>query len=373
MVHDVVIVGAGPAGLSLAGMLAPLGLDVALVERQAAAALAEPGFDGREIALTHASVALLQGLGAWDGMAADSAPLRAARVLNGDSRFALSFHGNEALGCLVPNQAIRRALFAALPAGVTLLDQAKVTAVAPGEVTLEDGRRLAAKLVVAADTRFSETRRRMGIAAAMRDFGKVMLVCRVNHEAEHDQVALEWFDHGQTLALLPLRGRMSSAVITVPAPEAEWLLAMEERAFGEEVTRRYRGRLGAMTLAGSRHGYPLVAVYANRFVGPGLALAGDAAVGMHPVTAHGFNFGLAGARRLARALRQGGITPASLARYEREHRRGTHPMWLATNAIAMLFSDERRPARAARHAALRLGHALPFFRQAVARRLTALA
>ena len=386
MEFDVVIVGAGPAGLSFAASLAGTGLRLAVVERLDAAVLADPPFDGREIALTHRSVDHLKAIGAWEPIPADHvAPMHAARVLNGSSSYFMRFDAGKRdgtpLGHLVANHLIRRAVYQAASAmpEVTLFDGVAVAAVetAPEGATLRlaDGRLLSARLVVAADTRFSETRRRQGIAAEMRDFGRVMMVCRVEHDAPHEQAATEWFDYGQTIAMLPLNGNFSSFVLTLPAREMDAVMALDDAAFGAEATRRYRGRLGDMRLVSTRHAYPLVAVYAERFTSTRFALLGDAAVGMHPVTAHGFNFGLRGADALARRIRAATAkntdigAPDLLRGYDREHRMATWPTYLATNATAMLYSDERLPARVLRDAALRIGNLVPPFRQLITSRL----
>jgi ubiquinone biosynthesis UbiH/UbiF/VisC/COQ6 family hydroxylase len=223
-------------------------------------------------------------------------------------------------------------------------------------------------------------RRRQGIAAEMRDFGRVMMVCRVAHEQPHGQVATEWFDYGQTIAMLPVNrdeehGEQSSFVLTLPAHEMDRVMAMDAEAFGAEATRRFRARLGQMRLVSTRHAYPLVSVYACRFTATRFALMGDAAVGMHPVTAHGFNFGLRGADALARRVRAAAergrdIGSAEVLRgYDREHRLATRPTYLATNATALLYADERLPARVLRDAALRVGNLVPPFRQIITARL----
>lgn len=375
---DVAIIGAGPAGLALACALEGSGLRVTLLERSPEASIADPAFDGREIALTHRSQAILRALGAWDRIpAAEAAPLREAKVIDGATPFALRFApggDGEPLGRLVPNHLIRRALFEVAAAGqdARLVAGRSVTGLAllPGgaRVMLDGGEEVRAALVVAADSRFSETRRRAGIGAAMLDFGRTMIVARVAHEAPHGGVATEWFGHGQTIAMLPLNGEMSSVVLTLPPHLAERLMAMDAEAFGAEVTRRYEARLGAMRLVATRHAYPLVAVYAHRFAGRRLALLGDAAVGMHPVTAHGFNFGLSGAELLAAGIRAARRDPGeggALARYAAAHRRATLPLFLATNAVARLYSDDRAPARLARAALIGAGAALAPVRRAI--------
>lgn len=373
---DVAIIGAGPAGLSLACALAGSGLRITLLERAPEASIADPAFDGREIALTHRSQAILRDLGAWDRIpASEIAPLREAKVINSANPLALRFapgQAGEPLGRLVPNHLIRRALFeTAATTDARLIAGRAVTglSLAPegARVTLDGGEEVAARLVVAADSRFSEARRRAGIGAAMLDFGRTMIVARVAHEAPHGGIATEWFGHGQTIAMLPLNGAMSSVVLTLPPAVAETAMAMTPDAFGAEVTRRYKSRLGPMTLAGTRHAYPLVATYAHRFAGRRFALVGDAAVGMHPVTAHGFNFGLSGAEILAGELRRATDpgAEAGLRRYAGAHRRASLPLFLATNAVARLYSDDRAPARLARAALIGAGAMLAPVRKAI--------
>lgn len=389
MSFDIVIIGAGPAGLCFARSLAGSGLRIALVERQEEAALVAPADDGREIAITHHSQRLLRELGLWTRLREDEiGTLRDAMVLDGEDRDGLMFRHGEAgkpqLGWLLSNHAIRRAAYAEV-AGLPEVERitgARVGAVRTGsdgaEVSLDRGGTLHAQLVVAADSRFSDTRRAMGIAADMHDFGKSMLVLRMRHEVPHEQVAWEWFGVGQTLALLPLHDAYtSSVVLTLPPPAMRELLALGDAALEAVLAERFRQRLGTMKVAGPRCAYPLVGVYAKRFVAERFALIGDAAVGMHPVTAHGFNFGLLGQATLARELRAAVDAgrpiwnPALLQRYEREHRLATRPLYLATRMLAGLYTDDRRPARVVRKLALGAGARLGPFRRLVMSGLTA--
>ncbi|WP_278958191.1 5-demethoxyubiquinol-8 5-hydroxylase UbiM [Aquipseudomonas alcaligenes] len=387
MIHDVAIIGAGPAGLCLARALSGQGLSIVLLERQAETALADPAFDGREIALTHASQALLEYLGLWQRLPAEEvAVLRDAQVLNGPSLFALKIEagqaGAERLGHLVANRAIRRAAYEAVQAcaDVQLRCAAAVTAIRHREreveLELAGGELLRTRLLVAADSRFSETRRQLGIGARLKDFGKTMLVCRMDHEKPHRQTAWEWFGYGQTLALLPLNGEQSSVVLTLPPREIERLCALDEDAFAREMERRFDRRLGAMRLASARLAYPLVGAYAEKLFGPRCALIGDAAVGMHPVTAHGFNFGLGSVQRLsaavlaAKARREDIATPAVLARYARQHRLATWPLYQATNLLVDVYTDDRLPLKLLRGAGLRVAQGLLPLKKGIARHLT---
>ena len=163
--------------------------------------------------------------------------------------------------------------------------------------------------------------------------------------------------------------------MTVAEPDAARLLALDDGAFGREVTRRYRARLGAMNPVGTRHAVPVVTVYADRFVGRRFALLGDAAVGMHPTTAHGFNFGMLGQHALAQEVRgaaaagQDVADPASLARYQAAHRAETRLFFTGAEALMRLYAaGDSLPARLLRNGALRLGN-LPPFRDVLASRM----
>ncbi len=380
---DIVVIGAGPAGLGFVRCLAGSGLKVAVVERLAEKVLANPPEDGRDIALTHASEDIMETLGMWPHIPADSCGIiRDAKVVNGRSDYALHFasngSGKDYLGRIVPNHLIRRAAYLEvkdLP-DVTLMCDAPVKDVSTGRVELESGQVLTASLVVAADSRFSETRRKMGIGAEMEDFGRVVIVCEMAHELPHENVATECFHYDQTLAILPMHGEVSSAVVTLASDKAEASMAMPDAEFAAEIQVRFGGKLGKMELVSKRVAYPLVGVFAKRFVAPRFALVGDAAVGMHPVTAHGYNLGLTGGALLASALKKAAAEGKDvgdikvLLSYERAHRKVARPLYLGTNALVKLFTDTRLPAKILRGAALRLGNVLPPVKARIVQQLT---
>ncbi len=397
MHHDLLISGAGPAGLCLARSLSGLGLSIALVEQQTADAIENPAFDGREIALSQRSAATLRRLGVLERIEGDDAaalsPLRDAQVLNGPSTFSMVIgHGltsRSELGWLVSNHLIRRAAWQevqesiARHGDITLIAGDGVAQVATdaeaARVTLASGAMHSARLLVAADSRFSPTRRAVGIGATMHDFGRTMVVSQVEHELPHQHMAWEWFGHdGQTLALLPMNddpasgAHRASVVLTLPHQLIEPLLKLDQEAFGAELTRRFDRRLGTMRSMSTRHAYPLVGVYPHRLVTQRFACIGDAAVGMHPVTAHGFNFGLASVETLAHELGAAHAAgrdlgaPEALARYQRLHRLATRPLYEATRIVAMLYTNDSRPARPLRELVLRVADRVTPFKWAIA-------
>ncbi|MEE8388904.1 MAG: FAD-dependent monooxygenase, partial [Acidiferrobacterales bacterium] len=210
MKHDVTIIGAGPAGLGFARSLANTGLHAVIVEKQSAAELSAPAFDGRDIALTHRSVRILKELGAWSRIDADEiGSIRQAKVFDGTSQYFLNFErGNESvepLGFIISNHLIRKALYEEVEtvANVDIITDAAVISVKTNDnkaiVGLSNGETFESSLVVAADSRFSQTRRMMGISAAMHDFGRVAIVCRMAHDEPHHEVAFECFHYGRTL------------------------------------------------------------------------------------------------------------------------------------------------------------------------------
>lgn len=382
MDYDVIVIGAGPAGCTFAAGLRQSGLRIALIEKQDRAALESPQYDGREIALSQRTVDILDRYGIWQRIAdSEVSPIRAARVLDGNATASLDFdqrsRDRQPIGRLVSNHVIRRAAFAAAlqTPDLQLMDGCPVADVTPGTgrslVHLEDGRCLSAALVVAADTRFSPARRQCGIAASMHDFGQTMIVARMAHTRSHDQVSWECFFYGSTLAILPLNGQASSMVLTLPHHLAREWMNMSADDYARSIGEKLGGLLGDMTLDSERTAYPLVGVYANRFAEDGFALVGDAAVGMHPVTAHGYNFCVTGAEALARrvtsAARNGRDFRARklLLAYEAEHRLRTRPLYEATQKLVQLYTAETAVTKLARKLVLEAGKRFPPARMAI--------
>ncbi|CAI3926641.1 2-polyprenyl-6-methoxyphenol hydroxylase and related FAD-dependent oxidoreductases (UbiH) (PDB:1BF3) [Commensalibacter communis] len=371
---DVVVIGGGPAGLGAALSLEALGLQVTVIDPAPLHALENPSFDGREIALTHHTVALMQSMGVWDRIRPeDISVIQEARVENGDENDPLTFDtkgkDEEALGYLVPNCAIRKSLFeeAHSREGITILPEQSCEDLAcfVDYVTVQiKGEKFTAKLAVLADGRFSKTRDHLGIGYHLHDFHRHMMVTRLEHELPHHGIALQWFDKGQTIALLPLNGNMSSIVLSLPPDEMNKVRSLDQDAFTADISQRLQNRLGKVKSVSSRHVYPLKTVFSNRFETRHTALVGDTAIGMHPITAHGFNFAMTAQEILAQEV-EAGIergeeigAAKQLRRYERRLRQKTFAMFTITNTIATLYTREEKGLWLLRQAGMRAANLL---------------
>ena len=388
---DIIVVGAGPAGLAFCRSLAGSQLNISVVEIHSKDVLADPPYDGREIALTHPSKAILENLGIWQRFPADEVyNLREASVLNGNSPYRLHFplppadsHKRpiDTLGYLVPNHIIRRGAYESVQdqANIRWHSERRVVAcdsdTSSAHVTLDNGDTISGKLLVAADSRFSFIRRAMGIAADTHEFGRNVLVFRLEHEHTNDHTASECFFYGSTLALLPLTDHITNCVITVDSRKAPALIALGD-GIAAHVAAEIDHRLGAMKLISTIHDYPLVGVHARRFSARRTALIGDAAVGMHPVTAHGFNLGLASADILAGLIVQAAASGQDIAdtklleKYEAKHILHTRALYHGTNFVVKLFTNETPPAKLLRNTVLRLSNHLPPVKKLITKQLT---
>ena len=231
---DVIIIGAGPAGLSLACSLADTNLKIILIEKQSKQNLSNPHYDGREIALTHYSKKILQNLNVWNRLPKHRiSPIKEAKVLNGNSHYALHFDnsktGKDALGYIVSNHLIRKALYdeAITKSNIKIVSNTSVIDSKTNDnsaiVILSNNKKIKASLLVAADSRFSTTRNKIGISTEIHDFKREAVLFKMKHEKHHNYIAHECFNYGETLAVLPLINNTSSIVMTVPSKKIKYL------------------------------------------------------------------------------------------------------------------------------------------------------
>lgn len=383
---DVAIVGGGMVGGTLAAALAEAGLSVALVDRADPAEQLEQAYDGRTVAIAHATHRLLQATGLWTRLVPHAEPILDIRVTDGPSLLFLHYDhrelGEDPLGYIVENRAIRRSLFARLGGLETLRFRAPaalarhIAMPAGVTLTLADGSEIDAALLVAADGSDSALRRAAGIASAQWDYGQTAIVCTMAHEKPHRGIAHERFLPAGPFAVLPMtddpvHGHRSSIVWTEKKALAPAMLALPEADFSFELHRRFGPWLGEVRVAGGRWSYPLRFAHAETYVKPRFALVGDAAHTMHPIAGQGLNIGLRDVAALAEVLvdaKRLGLdigSAAVLECYQRWRRFDNQVLLGVTDTLNRLFSNDLAPLRLVRDLGMaavnRLGPLKHFF------------
>ena len=372
---DVLIVGGGPVGGTLACALSAAGMEVIAVDDADPAAGLDAGFDGRASSIALGSQRMLDALGLWAGMEAHAAPIRHIRVSEGDSPLFLHYDerdtGGPPFGYMVENRFIRKALFDRIPTldTVRFLAPARVDGLerSPSgvEARLADGRRIGARLVVGADGRASGVRAGAGIRVTGWPYRQTAIVCTVAHERPHDFVAHEHFLPTGPFAVLPLPGNRSSIVWTEHKDLAPAIMALDEAEFLAELERRFGDYLGRLRVVGPRWSYPLSLQHAETAIALRLALVGDAAHAMHPIAGQGLNMGLrdvaALTEVLAEAQRLGLDIGADtvLERFQRWRRFDNTLMLAMTDGLNRLFSNTIGPVRLARRLGLAAVNRMP--------------
>ncbi len=361
---DIVIVGGGLVGGVLALALAGSGAEVAIVDRLAPRTQTDEAFDGRASAIALAPQRMLQRIGLWDRLADHATPILDIRVADGESRLFLHYDsveiGAPALGYMLENRHIRAALFASLTTcpPIKFLAPAELVGLetrgARARVTLADGRAISAPLIVGADGRHSSIRQLTGIGTVGWSYHQTGIVCTVTHEVPHHNVAVEHFLPAGPFAILPLAGNRSSLVWTEREALVPALLALPHDRFMGELERRFGDFLGHLNQDGPVWNYPLEMHIAKRTIAPRVALAGDAAHGMHPIAGQGFNLGLRDVAALAEividAARLGLDigSPTVLERYAAWRKLDTVVMLALTDSLNRLFSNDIAPVRVLR-------------------------
>jgi 2-octaprenyl-6-methoxyphenol hydroxylase len=390
---DVLIIGGGMAGASLACALGNSGLQVAVVEQFPLRSASQPSYDDRTVALAYGSKRIFAAMGVWDAIVERGAsPIEHIHISDrghfGFTRLHASQAGVEALGYVVENRTLGEALLDAMAGypAVTLLcpaamqhidvddDVARVT------IRLENAQRtLTSRLVVVADGGRSGAREMLGIPTREVPYGQTAVVANVTPARCHGQVAYERFTPTGPLALLPMTENRCALVWSVAPEEVDGLLALADDVFLARLQERFGERLGAFVKVGRRNAYPLTLTRVGEHVRKRLALIGNAAHTLHPVAGQGFNLGLRDVAVLAQVLRDAVAferDPGDLGvlrRYADWRRRDNFAVSTFTDMLVRTFSNSFPPLAAARNLGLMAVDVCPPLKQALVRRTMGLA
>lgn len=353
MQFDVVIVGGGLAGLSLVSALRHTRLKLALLEGKAP--VRPTGWDARVYAISPANADFLAHVGAWKHLESERiTPIFAMQVV-GDTGSRLDFSAYESgvpeLGWVLESSLMACELWEGVKrqSNVTLFCPAEPSSLELNEdgaaLALTDGQLLSARLIVAADGRDSWVRNKAGLAAVETSYGEMGVVANFECERPHRGIARQWFRDDGVLAWLPLAGQRISMVWSTPDAHAQELLALSPEALCEYVAAAGEGELGKFAPLTPATAFPLRLIRVPRTVSRRVALIGDAAHGIHPLSGHGINLGFQDAKALAELLAtvpewQDIGNEKVLSRYQRARREETVFMQFATHALHELFREK---------------------------------
>ena len=346
---DVIIFGGGMIGLALASALDASGLSAIVVDPADPAPRSQSSFDGRTSAVSSSSMRMLDTIGVTGHLAEPGCPIRTIAVADGLEPGGLHFEAEEgeALGWMHENRNLRAALQARAEAGrnLWLLWKSRVGEVDRGDygvtVSLDDGRRLHAPLLVAADGRNSTTREAAGIRVARWRYDHQAIVSVLGHERPHDHVAYEIFYPTGPFALLPMTdgpsGYRSAIVWSVPRDDAAGWLSLNDADFAAAAEAAMGGFLGKVALLAPCSSFPLGFHHAAQITAKRLALVGDAAHAIHPIAGQGLNLGFRDVAALAEVLVEGARLGLDLGdrqlldRYQR---------WRSIDALSVAFATD---------------------------------
>ncbi len=386
--YDLVIVGGGIVGLTLACALQDSGLRIALIEAQphSVAVAKEQAY-----AISLLSEKIFRDIGVWNTILPKIATFRQIRLSDADYphvvRFLPSDLGTETLGYVAEHSVLLQALQESLsqsqtvrylcPATVTQTleqgDFTQITVQIQGEVRI-----LRTRLVVAADGSRSPIRQQAGISTHGWHYWQSCIVATIQPEKSHQDTAYERFWRSGPFAILPLPENRCRIVWTAPRQEAEALVALDDKQFLQELSKRYGNQMGRLSLAGQRYLFPVQLMHSARYVLPRLALIGDAAHCCHPVGGQGLNLGIRDAAALAQVLLtayQRGLDIGSLSTLQRyEHWRKWETLLILgfTDFLNRCFSNNWLPVVVIRRLGLRALQTIRLLRVLALRLMTGL-
>jgi 2-octaprenyl-6-methoxyphenol hydroxylase len=386
--YDIIIVGGGLVGTSLAKALAATPLKIAIIE--AAPWFTEsrpPSYDDRIIALNYASHRIFSAMGMWDKIAPQATPIKHIHVSDRGHFGFTRLHNKDlnlpALGYVVSARHLGQTLKEVLaPSSIDILAPAQLLQINHHDKAVEvqiilDKQRqtLQTRLLVAADGGNSKVRQQLGITARETDYGQTAVIANVTLEYPHKNTAYERFTPYGPLALLPLAGNDCSLVWTCARDRINEVMVLNEQSFLKALQAKFGWRLGHFIRAGQRHTYPLRLIRTQQHTRPRVVIIGNAAHTLHPVAGQGLNLGLRDVASLAEAIVEAGDDvgdDAVLQRYVAWQLPDQQRITTITNTLVRVFSNAFPPLVVARNLGLLVTDALPSLKKQFVRQLTGL-
>jgi len=370
--YDIIIAGGGMIGTSLALALQPLNMKIAVVEAVARGAEQQPSFDDRSTALSRSTQRMFEAMGLWPDIVAASTPIKKIHVSDrgrfGFSHIDAAEQRVEALGYVVINRVLGQVLQRAMDDArdVNLICPASITSVRPADrlitATVEAGKekqQITGKLLVAADGANSAVRDMVGIGARRVDYDQWAVTGNLLPDRSPANCAFERFTEEGAIAMLPVADERAAFVWMNSPDQAKELLSLDDEQFTSRILEAFGHRLGNFSKVGKRAAYPLALTKTNGLIARRSVVVGNAAHGLHPVAAQGFNLGMRDVAALCdciaddRSNGSGDPGNTSVLESYAEWRKPDHEKVVRfTDSLVRLFADSRAPVRALRNAAM---------------------
>ena len=390
--YDLLIVGGGMVGASLAGALGNKPLRIGIIEAVPFRSDRQPSYDDRSIALSYGSRRIFQGIGAWQAIAASATPIKKIHISDqghfGATHLDNVEEGVEALGYVVTSRQIGQVLTDHINTfeNIELICPAQLVDIniqpEQAQVVIQQNgasAAISARLVVAADGIDSIARKKLQIKTTQWDYGQTAVIANVTPQYSHQNTAYERFTKNGPLALLPLGENRCAVVWTRSNEDVEATMALDDESFLVQLQEQFGYRLGEFHKTGLRQAYPLRMVRAQEQVLPRLALIGNAAHALHPIAGQGFNLGLRDVAVLAETLNETlqqnqDIGDFSVLSHYAQWRKRDHLRVISfTDSLVRLFSNTYFPLTVGRNLGLLAADIFPAVKHGIARQAMGMA
>ena len=389
---DVVIVGGGMVGATMACAIAKLPLRIAIIEAFPFRADNQPSYDARSIALAYGSKRIFDTLGLWPKLSTDASPIKKIHVSSqgefGVTRLDCNDEGLEALGYVIENRLIGNALLEHINqhANIELICPATLASLSieqnQANITININNKpqtLSSKLLIAADGGNSKTRELLGIETVNKEYGQTAIISNVTPGKPHQNIAYERFTAEGPIAVLPMTENRCSLVYTVRDDKVAETLALDDQRFLSQLETRFGFRAGGFSKTSERFAYPLSLMKIKEHYKHRAVIIGNAAHTLHPIAGQGFNLGIRDVSTLAEVIANsvndnreiGSIETLKTYQQQREHDQKN--VALITDSLATIFSNKLFPLTAARSKGLILTDLLPPVKHNIAKHAMGLA
>jgi len=384
--YDIVIIGGGMVGATMAVALASLPLKIAIIEAFPFRSNNQPSYDARSIALAYGSKRIFESLGVWDSIQDEACPIKNIHVSSqgqiGATRLNAEEEGLDALGYVIENRVIGNGLLQKIESleNIELICPAKLVDLTTTQdnthiVIEKENERLSlnSKLIIGADGANSKVRELLNITANKKEYQQTAIISNVTPGKAHQNIAYERFTPEGPIAVLPMTKKRCSLVFTVDSDSAEETLSLNDAEFITALENRFGFRTGGFTKTSKRFAYPLSLMQIKQHYTDRAVIIGNAAHALHPIAGQGFNLGIRDVSALAEVIADAiklnkdfGTTDV-LKNYEETRKKDQSNVAFITDSLATVFSNKLFPLTKMRSKGLILSDVMPPVKHAMAK------